>query len=290
MSHSSQEDVHQVNFEDNIDIGKIARSDSEESGSVSNASESEEELYRTQEDNFGNPNPSNLNAQESRQEQMRKKLDLLTQLNWYGQNGHIVQKLTIHSSLQDLEFEVHRVKKLSQIQNNVDVYKDLLVSGVAGIEMVNRFSPKKLALDGWSKNFQNGTIHKCEPYLHQIAQEDGQLMDPRFMLMITVLGSGVQFHFSQAMATALGNGLGNSLGEDIMSKLADNPEMLQNLLGGDKKGKKMSGPSFDLESENASVISDSIDSSDDDDIPPPPTTPKPKRKYVRKQKTGEITV
>ena len=42
-------------------------------------------------------------------------------------------------------------------------------------------------------------------------------MDPRWMLMFTVVGSGVSYHYMQSVSTALGSALGNTLGEDIIA-------------------------------------------------------------------------
>ena len=282
MSSTNGSEANQVNFEDNIDIGQIANSDSGSSNSSKKSSASSGLYQELREDEDIKPHQDQ--PQQSKQDIMRRKLDLLTTLHSYKARGHMVQNMTISTPLNDLEFEVHRVKKLANVKNNVEVYKKMLISGVGGAELINNYSPKKLALSGWSRNFAANTIHECEPYLHQIAEEEGQLMDPRWMLMVVVIGSGVTYHFSQSFAAALGNSLGNSLGEDIMAKLSENPEVLKNMMGG---GKKAPGPSFDIDV--ASVLSDSSSDSDSDfdGEVAGPSTPAPvraKRKYVRKVK------
>ena len=282
---SSDGSVEEVNFEDNIDIGQIAGSESgSEKSEDSNASSSgsEDTLYKEMRESPKDEVFQEQKAQQSKQDILRRKLDLLTTLSSYRERGFICQKMSMSTPLNDLEYEVHRVKKISLIKNNVEVYKKMLISGVGGVEVINRFSPKKFALNGWSNHFKNTTINECEPYLLQIAEEEGQLMDPRWMLMFTVVGSGVSYHYMQSVSTALGNALGNTLGEDIIAGLAENPDIVKNLLA-KKQQKNVAGPSFDIDDvESVSIVSSS-DESDFGVEEPSTPPPKAKRKYTRKK-------
>lgn len=275
--HSSDAEENIITFDDNIDIEQIANSDQDSNSVSSKSSQSYNKSFQQYQQQ---PKPE-INKNEN----TIRKLDLLTTLSSYKSNGHYVQNMGINTPLEELEYEVHRVKKISQVKNNVDVYKKMLLSGVGGIEMINNFSPKKFALSGWSRNFANKDIHDCESYLQQIAEEEGQLMDPRWMLIITVIGSGVSYHFSKSFAQALGNSLGNSLGDDIMKGLSDNPDLLKNLM---KKSDK--GPSFDLDADDISIVSSDDTDSEYEGVNVGPSTPTPtpkKRKYNRKKKLDE---
>ena len=83
-----------------------------------------------------------------------EKRELLEQLDRMQNRGvRLHRTFNMHSNIEDMRYEVHRVRKSAMMEGAVGFQRNMLVTFVSGIEFLNdKFDPCGAKLTGWSRN------------------------------------------------------------------------------------------------------------------------------------------
>ena len=148
-------------------------------------------------------------------------MDLLYRYSRLADNGYKSGlDLTMKTILETLRAEVHRLERLRSVQRSIRTQRKMLVSLSSGAEYCNKkFSPYKLALDGWSGEvLENiGDYDEVFEELHD-KYTDTMNFPPELRLVMMVGGSGLMFHLS--------NTLFKSSTPQLNDILQNNPELM----------------------------------------------------------------
>ena len=183
----------------------------------------------------------------SKKEIERKKQNILIKLLGLEKKGvELSRKFSMHSKLEDLEFELNLHKTAAESEASVHFQQKILMAAVTGIEFMNKkFDPINAKLDGWSESVMDNITDYDEVFakLYEKYKNRSQ-MSPEIQLLVTLVGSGFMFHLTQSLfKTAMPN-LGQTLGE--------NPEIMNSIskaMGKSMESNKrpeMTGPSINL--------------------------------------------
>lgn len=84
-----------------------------------------------------------------------------------------VTKYTIDNTLEDLKAEFLRIKQEKQLKLQVQMFQQVLVMGVKGVELANSyFNPLNIDLDGWSESMQYAVAdHSYQDVLRELAEK-----------------------------------------------------------------------------------------------------------------------
>lgn len=139
---------------------------------------------------------------ESSDEILRKKEQLLFKLKRYESKGMSLRKIySMNTPYSELKAEVETIRKQYRMDSGVALCKKALVTIVSGIEFLNhKFDPFDLELDGWSQN-----VHENQDDYDEVFEDlyekyaDRVDVAPEIKLMLMVGGSAISFHLMQTM-------------------------------------------------------------------------------------------
>jgi hypothetical protein len=134
----------------------------------------------------------------------REKNELLFKYNKINQNGKWSSlKLSMDDSFNDIRNEYERVCKEIQMHTSVKFYKDALLMGIRGVEMLNsNFDPLGIDLDGWSQSMSFSIdTQNYEEVLSDLAEKYKSIgnVSPEIKLMGLIFMSGFTFTAAKKM-------------------------------------------------------------------------------------------
>jgi hypothetical protein len=104
-------------------------------------------------------------------------------------------KYSIDNTLEDIKAEFLRIKKEKQLKLQVQMFQQMLVMGVKGVELANSyFNPLNIDLDGWSESMQYAVAdHSYQDVLRELAEKYKGVgnVSPEIKLLSLIVFSGV---------------------------------------------------------------------------------------------------
>jgi hypothetical protein len=140
--------------------------------------------------------------EENNTDSMRR--ELLFKYNKINQNGKWSSlKLSMDDSHYDIRNEYERVCKEIQMHTSVKFYKDALLMGIRGVEMLNsNFDPLGIDLEGWSQSMSFSIdTQNYEEVLTDLAEKYKSIgnVSPEIKLMGLIFMSGFTFTAAKKM-------------------------------------------------------------------------------------------
>ena len=167
------------------------------------------------EDNYFIPK-QNIEAERKEKEDLLFKFEKMRRLGI-----PITKKFNFSSNLDEMRFELNRIKSERETEASVKFQKKMLMACITGIEFLNgKFDPFDVKLDGWSESIHENINDYNEVFeeLHD-KYKTKATMAPEIKLLFMVAGSGFMFHLTNTMFKSQLPGMG-----DIMRQ---NPELMQ---------------------------------------------------------------
>ena len=151
-------------------------------------------------DKFGD----RFKAERSRVEsELNEKKEILYQMDRLESKGYTLpRKFTIHSDIEEMRVEYHRIVREKEIDASVRFQRKMLMAMVTGIEFLNtRFDPFDVKLDGWSEQVHENVNDYDDIFeeLHDKYKGSGQKMAPELRLLMSLSGSAFMFHLTNSM-------------------------------------------------------------------------------------------
>ena len=151
-------------------------------------------------DKFGD----RFKAERSRVEaELIEKKEILYQMDRLESKGYTLpRKFTIHSDIEEMRVEYHRIVREKEIDASVRFQRKMLMAMVTGIEFLNtRFDPFDVKLDGWSEQVHENVNDYDDIFeeLHDKYKGSGQKMAPELRLLMSLSGSAFMFHLTNSM-------------------------------------------------------------------------------------------
>ena len=162
----------------------------------------------------------------SREELMKKKIELLTKLNRMYTYPESCQ-LTMANTLDEMEIEYYRLNEQKQIQSAIKWQQRILLGVAKGIEWGNhKWDPCGLKLDGWS-NVVAADIDQYTEIFEEMRDKykDSIHVTPEIKLITLFLSSGLMFHISQQAAQKYSDEI-----PELSEVLKENPELQKQLI------------------------------------------------------------
>lgn len=105
-------------------------------------------------------------------------------------------------SLEDLKFEYDRVKNIVNMQNSVQTQRNILMTSVSLMEMLNeRYNPFKFKLQGWSDTV-NSNISSYDDIFQELFEKyykEGRKTPPEIRLLMALGTSAFMCHMSHTL-------------------------------------------------------------------------------------------
>ena len=156
---------------------------------------------------------------------IEEKKKLLYEFERFRKRGYNFSKqFSLASSLEEMKYELEKVKKQREIENSVAFSKKMLMAFVTALEFLNnRFDPFELKLDGWSENVHEniGEYDDIFEELHEKYKSTGKV-SPEIKLLLTLGGSAFMFHLT--------NNIFKSAMPQFENALGNNPDILNNMM------------------------------------------------------------
>lgn len=162
----------------------------------------------------------------TREELMKKKIELLTKLNRMYTYPESCQ-LTMANTLEEMEIEYYRLSEQKQIQSAIKWQQRILLGVAKGIEWGNhKWDPCGLKLDGWS-NVVAADIDQYTEIFEEMRDKykDTIHVTPEIKLITLFLSSGLMFHISQQAAQKYSDEI-----PELSEVLKENPELQKQLI------------------------------------------------------------
>lgn len=149
------------------------------------------------------PEPKSHESRNSRyMREEEEKQDLLIKLQSLENKGVRLTKIfSMKSHIDDLRFEYEKQKSILERDQSVDFMKNVLVTFVQGVEMLNgKFDPIGAKLNGWSESIMEniGTYESIFERLHEKYQGTVEIA-PELELLMTLASSAFMFHMMQTV-------------------------------------------------------------------------------------------
>lgn len=108
-------------------------------------------------------------------------------------------------SLEDLKFEYDRVKNIVNMQNSVQTQRNILMTSVSLMEMLNeRYNPFKFKLQGWSDTV-NSNISSYDDIFQELFEKyykEGRKTPPEIRLIMALGTSAFMCHMSHTLLSS----------------------------------------------------------------------------------------
>lgn len=156
---------------------------------------------------------------------IEEKKKLLYEFERFKKRGYNFPKqFSLASSLEEMKYELEKIKKQREIENSVAFSRKMLMAFVTALEFLNnRFDPFELKLDGWSENVHEsiGEYDDVFEELHEKYKSTGKV-SPEIKLLLTLGGSAFMFHLT--------NNIFKSAMPQFESAIGSNPDILNNMM------------------------------------------------------------
>lgn len=138
------------------------------------------------------------------QEILKEKRTLLFKLKRYEKKGYkLSHTYSMHSSLEDLRGEYESIRREANLEQGLQVSKNMLISSVSLLEYLNnRFDPMDVVLDGWSEEVHEDVEEgKYDEVLEELYYKyyDKISVGPELKLLTMLGGSAIKFHMTQTL-------------------------------------------------------------------------------------------
>ena len=166
---------------------------------------------------------------------IEEKKKLLYEFERFKKRGYsFAKQFSLASSLEEMKYELEKIKKQREIENSVAFSRKMLMAFVTAIEFLNnRFDPFELKLDGWSENVHEsiGEYDDIFEELHEKYKSTGKV-SPEIKLLLTLGGSAFMFHLT--------NNIFKSAMPQFESAIGNNPDILNNMMNKKNQNNPMS--------------------------------------------------
>ena len=166
---------------------------------------------------------------------IEEKKKLLYEFERFKKRGyHFSKQFSLASSLDEMKYELDKVKKQREIENSIAFSRKMLMAFVTALEFLNnRFDPFELKLDGWSENVHEGIGEYDDIFeeLHEKYKSTGKV-SPEIKLLLTLGGSAFMFHLT--------NNIFKSTMPQFESALGNNPNILNDMMNQKNNGPNQS--------------------------------------------------
>ena len=229
------------------EIDLIKSVDDEESDNVvneekKNDSNNSDDSDDSDSDDDSNDMPNNANYSYTTKEPepslddiIEEKKKLLYEFERFKKRGyHFSKQFSLASSLEEMKYELDKVKKQREIENSIAFSRKMLMAFVTAIEFLNnRFDPFELKLDGWSEQVHEGVNEYDDIFeeLHEKYKSTGKV-SPEIKLLLTLGGSAFMFHLT--------NNIFKSTMPQFESALGNNPNIINDMMNKKSSGQNQS--------------------------------------------------
>ena len=138
----------------------------------------------------------------SHEEILNKKREIIYKFDRLERKGIVLpKKFTIASNLEEMENEYDRIVKERTIDASVKFQKNMLITFVSGIEILNdKFDPFDVKLSGWSEHVNENAMDYDDIFeeLHEKWKGSAKMM-PELRLMFALGGSAMMFHMKKSI-------------------------------------------------------------------------------------------
>lgn len=137
------------------------------------------------------------------EDERKEKMQLLHMLHRYGERGHKFSNddgYSMENDVEELRFEVSRIRKDISAKHSVKWYKVFLMILVSSVEALNtRFDPFGIQLKGWSRdmNEKKEDLDDCFHRLHDKYSAQATI-EPEWELAFAFFGGGLMYHLESA--------------------------------------------------------------------------------------------
>lgn len=135
---------------------------------------------------------------------IREKRTLLFKLKRYEKKGYKLSRTySLHSSLEDLRSEYESIRREANLEQGLQVSKNLLISTCSLLEYLNnKFDPMDIVLDGWSEEINEDVDEgKFDEVMEELYYKyyDQVSVGPEIKLLTMLGGSAIKFHMTQTL-------------------------------------------------------------------------------------------
>ncbi len=130
------------------------------------------------------------------------KREILYKLNRLKRKGVVLpREYTMDDDLEDMQAMLERIEKDMQVDKSIEFQRQMMVTFVTGIELLNnKFDPVGAKLDGWSNSIADGISDYDEVFEELHFKYKGKVkMPPEMQLLFMLSCSGVMFHLSNTI-------------------------------------------------------------------------------------------
>lgn len=171
-----------------------------------------------------------------------EKVDLLSRIFSYQAKGMTVRTLDTNSSIQEIRFEHHRLKREAQLKSSNKFCQSALMTCVNGLEMINaRYNPWKLRLDGFSQHtYEN--IDEYDNVFEKLHDKYSSYVDigPEYELVMLLGANAFIFHMSNTLTQSANLGKAMEKNPDLMRSVFKTMGDIQRM---DNQDEQRGGPS-----------------------------------------------
>lgn len=158
------------------------------------------------------------------EDEKKEKMQLLHRLFKYEQRGyHLPNLYSMESNIDELRFEVSKIRNEESARHSVKWYKVFLMILVTSVETLNtKFDPFGLRLKGWSRdmNSKKEDLDDCFHRLHD-KWSSKTAIEPELELMFAFFGGAFMYHLENA-AESFGD-IGNKIVTAITGSMGEGP-------------------------------------------------------------------
>lgn len=156
---------------------------------------------------------------------MQKKQDLLYKLERLEKSGYkAVRKYTLSNTLEELQFEYNRMKKMRDTDKSIRFSRKMLMAFTSGVEFLNdKFDPLDIRLDGWSESVMENIEDYDDVFEELYEKYKNKIkMAPELQLLWLMGSSAFMFHLTNSLFGSNNRGI-------VKEMLKKNPNLAQNL-------------------------------------------------------------
>ena len=138
------------------------------------------------------------------EDQIKEKRTLLFKLKRYEKKGYkLSRNYGLDSSLEDLRGEYESIRREANLEQGLQVSKNLLISSCSLIEYLNgKFDPMDIVLEGWSEEINDdvdeGNYDEVLEELYYKYYEKVSI-GPEIKLITMLGGSAIKFHMAHTL-------------------------------------------------------------------------------------------
>lgn len=177
-------------------------------------------------DTYGYNSRKSSEKDESEEDGMLKKLNMLRKLGELKQNGvNLSQNYSMNSDYKAMEYEYELHRGIRDKHNGIRWLNNMMLNSCWGLELANdKFNPFDFNLQGWSEQLsedtENGDYYDVFGELYEKYVKSGKPIPPEIKLMLMITGSAIKFSFTRGMLNST---------PDVAETLDKNPDLRERL-------------------------------------------------------------